>query len=312
MQYRRLGSSGLQLSVLSCGTMSFHQKCDQAEAEAILKTAYDAGVNFIDNAEGYSNGHAEEMVGRAIRKFGWRRDSFCLSSKAFWGVVKDAGPNQRGLCRKHLREACDQALARYDVEYLDLYFAWRPDPEVPVEEVVRTMNQLIDAGKVLYWGTSFWKADAIMEAVAVARRLNLVPPCVEQSSYSLLGRWWIETEFAGLYDEAGLGVTGFGALHEGWLTGKYVGLTEGARKDFDEKQQAQYARVQKLDALAKNHDMSLSHLALGWTLQNPRISTMILGTSRAQQMADNLGCLEHLEGFNDDLMKAIDATVAEA
>ena len=224
MRYRRLGKSGLQLSELSFGSwVSFHNQLDVNSAAESMRVAYDAGVNFFDNAEAYANGRSEEIMGRVLQQFGWRRDSYCVSSKVFFGAVENPGPTQRGLSRKHIFEACHQALERLRVDYLDLYFCHRPDPQTPVEETVRAMDDLIRQGKILYWGTSEWSAEQIEQAYLIAREMHLNPPTMEQPQYNMFERNRVEVEYAKLYDPAsvGLGTTIWSPLASGMLTGKY-------------------------------------------------------------------------------------------
>src|ERR1700730_15224639 len=219
MNYRRLGKSGLQVSELSLGAwVTFAQQIGEKTAEELMTIAYDAGVNFFDNAEAYANGKAEIMMGEILKRRGWRRDTFVISSKVFWGGDL---PNQEGLSRKHVIEACHAALHRLQVDYLDLYFFHRPDPDTPIEETVRAMSDLIAQGKVLYWGTSEWSAPSIMEAYGIARELRLVPPTMEQPQYNMFHRDNVEKEFAPLYDTVGLGTTTWSPLASGLLTGKY-------------------------------------------------------------------------------------------
>ena len=231
MEYRRLGKSGLKVSALSFGSwVTFSTQADVDLAADMMKVAYDAGVNFFDNAEIYAHGKSEEIMGKALKKLGWRRDSYTVSSKVMWGSVKDAKPTQQGLSRKHILEACHQAMERLQVEYLDLYFCHRPDPEVPMEEVVRSMNTLIEQGKVFYWGTSEWSAQQLMEAHSVARQYNLIPPTMEQPQYHMFHRYRFEVEYGRLYDTIGLGTTIWSPLASGLLTGKYNnGIPEDSR-----------------------------------------------------------------------------------
>ena len=229
MEYRRLGSSGLKVSELSFGAwVTFDTQMQVEEAKKCMVAAYDAGVNFFDNAEAYAKGKAETIMGEVLKRNGWRRDSFVVSSKVYGGVVLDPRPTQIKLCRKHLVEACEQALGRLQLEYLDLYFCHRPDPETPIEEVVWTMTNLITQGKILYWGTSEWSAQEIMQAYAVARQYNLIPPTMEQPQYNMFNRNRFEKEYARLYSEIGLGTTIWSPLASGLLAGRYIdGVPEG-------------------------------------------------------------------------------------
>lgn len=322
MEYRRLGKSGLQVSCLSFGAwVTFGRQVGNDVAEACMRLAYDRGVNFFDNAEAYSEGEAEIVMGEILKKLGWRRDTYLVSSKVFWGGKL---PNQTGLCRKHVIEACDAALKRLQVDYLDLYFCHRPDPNTPIEETVRAMNTLIEQGKVLYWGTSEWSAAEISEAQAVAERLNLISPTMEQPQYNLFHRERVEREYAPLYESrGGLGTTIWSPLASGLLTGKYNnGIPEESRLGRSETswlkehvlgdEMAWAAKQEKLRALggiANECGMSLSHLALGWCLRNPRVSTVILGASRVSQLEDNLNVLEKLPSLTGEVCSQIEAVV---
>src|SRR6476620_11253058 len=282
MKYRRLGKSGLQVSELSFGAwVTFAQQISEATAERLMTIAYDSGVNFFDNAEAYASGKAEIVMGRILKRRGWGRDTFLVSSKAFWGGDL---PNQEGLSRKHVIEACHAALRRLQVDYLDLYFCHRPDPETPIEETVRAMSDLIAQGKVMYWGTSVWSADEIMEAWTIARQYHLVPPTMEQPYYNLLQRNRVEVEYARLYQRIGLGTTIWSPLASGLLTGKYNnGLPKDARlglesygwlRDWVLKPE-RMEQVRKFGKLAAELGLSQSVLAIAWCLKNPNVSTVI-------------------------------------
>lgn len=319
MEYRRLGRSGLKVSEFSFGSwVTFARQVDVAPAKEILAAAYDAGVNFFDNAEGYEQGGSERVMGQAIAELGWSRDSFIVSSKVFWGGDK---PTQRGLSAKHVTDACHAALRRLRVDYLDLYFCHRPDVDTPVEETVRAMHNLITQGKVLYWGTSEWSAQAITEAHAVAARWGLTPPVMEQPQYNLFVRDKVEAEYRPIYESFGLGTTIWSPLASGLLTGKYNdGVPQDARaalkgyewlREMIEGAEGR-ARVEKVKALAKLADqagMPLHHMALLWCLQNPRVSTVILGASRLGQLQDNLKALDRKGAMTPDLMAAIEGVV---
>ncbi|MBE0553239.1 MAG: aldo/keto reductase [Rhodobacteraceae bacterium] len=319
MDYRRLGRSGLRVSEFSFGSwVTFARQVDVAPAKEILAAAYDAGVNFFDNAEGYEQGGSERVMGQAIAELGWSRDSFVVSSKVFWGGDK---PTQRGLSAKHVTDACHAALKRLRVDYLDLYFCHRPDVDTPVEETVRAMHNLITQGKVLYWGTSEWSAQAITEAHAVAARWGLTPPVMEQPQYNLFVRDKVEAEYRPIYESFGLGTTIWSPLASGLLTGKYNdGVPQDARaalkgyewlREMIEGQEGR-ARVEKVKGLAKlagQAGMPLHHMALLWCLQNPRVSTVILGASRLSQLHDNLKALDRKAAMPPDLMAAIEGVV---
>jgi len=320
MQYRRLGKSGLKVSALSFGAwVTFHQQIEDRTAIELMTTAYESGVNFFDNAEAYANGEAEQMMGRALRKLGWPRDSYAVSSKVFWGGKL---PTQRGLSKKHVRDACDAALRRLQVEYLDLYFCHRPDLETPIEETVRAMSDLVHQGKVLYWGTSEWEADQIAEAHGVARELHLVPPTMEQPQYNLFVRQKVEREFARLYETVGLGLTIWSPLASGILTGKYSG---GVPRDsrmalpdyrwLRERLESAEGREQvrktlELERVAKDLGASVAQLAIAWCLLNPHVSTVILGATRAAQLRENLGALALVPKLDASIQARIEAIVA--
>ncbi len=316
MIYRRLGRSGLKLSRLSYG--SWLTFANQLRLEAVLECmtiAYDAGVNFFDNAEVYAAGRSEQLMGEALKKAGWRRDSYCVSSKVFWGGEK---PTQRGLSRKHVTDACHDALKRLQLEYLDLYFCHRPDADTPVEETVRAMHDLIQQGKVLYWGTSEWDATQIMEAYSVARQYNLTPPTMEQPQYNMFHRERVELEYARLYAEIGLGTTIWSPLCSGILTNKYKdGIPENSRANLPgyewlhEKFRSEEGkqRIQKtasLEAIADDLNTTTTELALAWCMANPQVSTVILGASNPDQLKQNLKAIDVLEKLDESVMDQIE------
>lgn len=313
MIYRKLGKSGLQVSAFSFGSwLTFGKQVQDGTAETMMKLAYEKGVNFFDNAEAYSKGESERVMGTVLKKMGWDRTTYVLSSKVFWGGDK---PNQKGLSAKHIREACDAALQRMQVEYLDLFYCHRPDYNTPVEETVRAMNTLIQQGKILYWGTSEWPADRIMQAHMVARQNNLAGPVMEQPQYNMLVRERVENEYRDLY-EIGLGTTIWSPLMSGLLTGKYnEGMPSGTRFDIDGMgwlkervlTEKNIDTVKKLTAFAeKELDMSMTHLALAWCLKNPNVSTVILGASNPEQLESNFEALDHIEKIDDAAMEKID------
>ena len=321
MEYRRLGRSGLKVSALSFGSwVTFGPQIDTAQAEACLKAAYDAGVNFFDNAEAYAKGKSEIIMGEALKRLGWRRDSYCVSSKVCFGSVNNPEPTQRGLSRKHVVEACHQALERLQVDYLDLYFCHRPDPETPIEETVRAMHDLIAQGKVLYWGTSEWSAQEITEAYGVAREFHLTPPSMEQPEYNMLIRARFEQDYAPLFERFGMGTTIWSPLASGLLTGKYNdGVPADCRFSVDgfgwlKDRVLRGNRVEivkRLSRLADEIGISMTHLALAWCLKSPNVSTVILGASRVEQLTDNLGALEAVERLTDDVMESITRILAD-
>ena len=320
MEYRRLGTSGLKVSALSLGSwVTFGKQLDMSDAKTLLKTAYDAGINFFDNAEVYEAGESEKIMGDAIEGLGLPRDTFAVSSKVFWGGDKQM---QLGLSAKHVRDACDAALKRLKVDYLDLFFCHRPDIDTPIEETVRAMHNLIQQGKVMYWGTSEWSAQQITEAHAVARAHHLTPPTMEQPQYNLLHRDKVEAEFAPLYENFGLGTTIWSPLASGMLTGKYNdGIPGDSRlalpgyewlRDLwvSEDGQQKLEKVRQLTALAKDIGISVTHLSLAWCLKNPNVSTVILGASRLVQLKDNLKSLDAIEKLTPKVMKSIETIVA--
>ncbi len=316
MNYRRLGKSGLQVSELSFGAwVTFAQQISEKTAEELMTIAYDAGVNFFDNAEAYASGKAEIVMGKILKRRKWPRDTFLVSSKVFWGGDL---PNQEGLSRKHVFEACHAALKRLRVDYLDLYFCHRPDPNTPVEETVRAMSDLVRQGKVLYWGTSEWSAEQISEAHKIARDLNDVPPTMEQPQYNLFHREKVEKEFAPLYETVGLGTTIWSPLASGLLTGKYndgdPGNTRISLKDYEwlreqfqnDEARRRLAKVKRLAKVADDLDTTLPKLALAWCLKNPRVSTVITGASKPKQVRENMKAIEVLEKLDDEIMRRIE------
>ncbi len=320
MEYRRLGKSGLKVSEFSFGSwVTFAKQVDVTPAKEIMTAAYDAGINFFDNAEGYEQGRSELVMGQAIAELGWSRDSYIVSSKVFWGGSK---PTQRGLSAKHVTEACHAALRRLRVDYLDLYFCHRPDVDTPVEETVRAMHNLITQGKVLYWGTSEWSAASIIEAHTAAARWGLTPPVMEQPQYNLFERQKVEADYAGIYDTYGLGTTIWSPLASGILTGKYNdGIPADSRMNLpgyewlkkevgSPEGQARLVKVRALAVVAKRLGMPLHHLALLWCLANPRVSTVILGASRVAQVTDNVAALDGRAKLTPEVLAEIEAIMA--
>jgi len=317
MEYRRLGKSGLKVSEVSLGSwVTFSKQVDHAEAMALMSLAYDEGINFFDNAEGYEAGESETLMGAALKDLGWSRDSFVVSSKVFWGGSK---PTQKGLSRKHVTEACHAALKRLQVDYLDLYFCHRPDIDTPIEETVWAMHNLVTQGKILYWGTSEWNAQQLTEAWAVARDLKITAPVMEQPQYNLFTREKVENDYLPLYDLMGLGTTIWSPLASGALTGKYNdGIPEDSRFNLpgyewlkeawtSEAGQAKLEKVRLLASLAKDIGLPIHHLALLWCLNNPHVSTVILGASRKSQLADNLSALDSKARLTPDVIEKIEA-----
>jgi voltage-dependent potassium channel beta subunit len=323
MQYRRLGSSGLKLSALSFGAwVTFGTSIGRSQARELIAQAFDAGVNFFDNAEVYAQGEAERIMGDVLADLRLPRDAWCVSSKVCFGSVEHPAPTQKGLSRKHVMEACEQALRRLRVDHLDLYYCHRPDPETPIEETVRAMDALIRQGKVLYWGTSEWPAQAIREAARIARTQGLHLPTMEQPEYNLLHRDRVEVEYAPLYTDLGLGTTIWSPLASGLLTGKYNdGVPEGsrvttpgyewlARRMSTAEGAARLERVRRLVALAQELGAKPAQLAIAWCLRNPNVSSVILGASRPEQLRENLGALALVDKLDADAFKRIEAATA--
>ena len=325
MEYRRLGRSGLKVSELSFGAwVSFDNQMQVDEAQKCMIAAYDAGVNFFDNAEAYAAGKAELIMGEVLKDAGWRRDSYIVSSKVFFGSAQERKPTQRGLSRKHVVEACNQALERLQLDYLDLYYCHRPDPETPIEETVWAMTTLIQQGKVLYWGTSEWSAQEIMQAWSAARQHNLVPPSMEQPQYNMLHRERVEKEYARLYQEIGLGTTIWSPLASGLLTGKYNdGIPEDSRlnlKGYEwlrkallgENGEARLDAIRKLGSVADDLGVPMAQMGLAWCLKNPNVSTVITGASRESQVTGNMGALDVVPMLTEDVMGRIAAILDSA
>lgn len=320
MEYRKLGASGLKLSALSFGSwVTFNKQVDAGLAERMFGTCFDAGINFFDNAEGYEAGESEVVMGKALRALGRPRDSYCVSSKVFFGAARPPAPTQMGLSRKHVTEACHQALKRLQVDYLDLYFCHRADPDTPIGETVWAMHNLVTQGKVLYWGTSEWTAEEIAEAYEFASANHLTPPTMEQPQYNLLDRERFEIEYAPLYEKYGLGTTTWSPLASGALTGKYLdGVPKDSRASLpgyewlrehmveSDRGQERMQSVRKLVPVAEELGVSLSRLAIAWCLLNPNVSTVILGASRIEQLEENLGALEVLPLLDDTVRVKLD------
>ena len=318
MQYRRLGGSGLQLSALSLGAwVTFGSQIGRSTARELVATAWDHGINFFDNAEGYANGEAERVMGDVIADLRLPRDGFCVSSKVMFGSASDPRPTQKGLSRKHVTDACHAALKRLRVDCLDLYYCHRPDPETPVAETVWAMDALIRQGKVLYWGTSEWPAVLIREAHKVARTHHLHAPTMEQPQYNLLHRERVELEYAPLYAELGLGTTTFSPLASGLLTGKYnEGVPDDARLGregwlqrivFGSSDERRLERAQAFTALAAELGAPPATLAIAWCLRNPHVSSVILGASRPEQLLQNLSALEWIDRLGEADWRRLEA-----
>ncbi len=321
MEYRRLGKSGLQVSALSFGSwITFGKQIGDDVAEKLMYTAYDNGVNFFDNAEIYARGQSEIVMGKILKKTKWDRTSYVVSSKAFFGDGRQK-PNQRGLSRKHLFEACDDALRRLQVDYLDLYFCHRPDKNTPIIETVWAMNHLIQQGKVLYWGTSEWSAQEIMEAHMEAEKYRLIGPTMEQPQYNMFHRQKVEVDFNQIYKTVGLGTTIWSPLASGVLTDKYLDkFPEGTRLGMDgldwlkenNLTKDRLAKVRKLNAFAKEMNTSLAKLAIAWTVKNPNVTTAILGASKVHHLEETLTALELLPQMTEEVMTKIEGILDNA
>ena len=320
MEYRRLGNSGLQVSALSLGSwVTFKNQVDVDLAVECMAAAYDAGCNFFDNAEVYAHGQAEVIMGQALKKLAWPRDSYIVSSKVYRGAVANPKPTQRGLSRKHIVEACYQAMARLQVDYLDLYYCHRSDLETPMEETVRAMTELIQRGHILYWGTSEWSAQQIMEAHSVARQYNLIPPTMEQPQYHMFHRERVEEEYGRLYSTIGLGLTTWSPLDSGILTGKYnQGVPDNSRMSLSgyewlrnfldsEVGQQRVKKTRQLSQIATELDSTMANLALAWCLKNPNVSSVITGASRVSQVEANMKAVELLPQLTADVIGQIEA-----
>ena len=315
MQYNNLGKTGLPISRLSFGSwITFGNQIENNISERLMDIAYDQGVNFFDNAETYADGESEKVMGDILSNKSWSRDSYIVSSKVFFGAGAQV-PTQKGLHRKHIIEACNQALQRLKVDYLDLYFCHRPDKSTPIEETVWSMHQLIMQGKILYWGTSEWSAQEIMEAHMVAKQYNLIGPVMEQPQYNMLTRHKFEVEFSQVYKTVGLGTTIWSPLASGLLTGKYNdGVPKGSRLERDELSwlneiiinESNIKKVKKLGTFANELGTSLPLLAIAWCLKNPNVSTVILGATKEQQLIENLKALQVEPMLTEDVMQEIE------
>lgn len=318
MEYRRMGRSGLQLSALSFGSwVTFHKQINDSLADELMGIAYDNGVNFFDNAEVYALGQSELMMGRVLKQKNWDRTSYVVSSKVYFGWRgKENKPNQTGLSRKHIIEACHEALQRLQVDYLDLYFCHRPDRNTPVEEVVWTMNHLIQQGKILYWGTSEWTGVEIMEAHRVAQSYRLIGPSMEQPQYNLFEREKIEKDYVEIFKNVGLGTTIWSPLGAGLLTGKYNGgIPDDSRfaiKGFEWLKERwlledRLGKVNQLQELANELGVSLPALSIAWCIKNPNVTTAILGATKKEQLTENLTAIDVLPKLTEEVIAKIEA-----
>jgi voltage-dependent potassium channel beta subunit len=312
MDYRKLGRSGLKVSEISLGSwLTFGQSVDDTATEACMTAAYDAGINFFDGAEGYGRGAAESAMGRVLKKTGWARDTLILSGKVLFVGDK---PTQRGLSKKHLIEACDAALGRFGVDYLDLFFCHRPDPDTPLDEMCRTMHELILRGKILYWGTSEFSAADLLEIHTVCERYNLTPPTMEQCNYSMLVRDRVDRELVPLFQKYRLGTTIYSPLALGILTGKYLdGVPADSRigktdADWLKNQisEDKLKKVRALKAIAEDLQTSLAQMALAWTLNNPNTSTAIIGATKPEQVVENCKAIEAKAKLTPEVLDQIE------
>ncbi len=316
MLYRFLGASGIKLSALSFGAwVTFSDQIDETVATECMKAAYDAGVNFFDNAEVYAGGRAELMMGSILKKMGWKRSDLVLSTKIFWG---GSGPNDRGLSRKHILEGTDSALKRLQQDYVDLIFCHRPDQDTPIEETVRAMTHVVNQGKALYWGTSEWSREQIRAAYDIARREHLIPPTMDQPQYNMFHRERVEREYFPLYAEIGLGTTIWSPLAGGILTGKYKdGIPTDTRTTLpgyqwirqrveSEQGRQQIQKAEQLQKISEELGVSLAQMALAWCLKSPFVSTVITGASKPEQVKENMAALEVIPKLTDEVMTRIE------
>jgi voltage-dependent potassium channel beta subunit len=322
MQYRRLGRSGLKVSALSLGSwVTYHNQVDAGAAAEMMAAAFDAGVNFFDNAEVYAAGRSEEIMGAALKKLAWPRLNYVVSTKFYWGLDRkgDAINRKDTLNRKYLMQAMDGSLRRFGLDHIDLIYCHRPDPHTPVEETVRAMSDLITQGKALYWGTSEWSAADIRAAWEIAERHHLHKPVMEQPEYNLFHRKRVEEEYARLYEDCGLGLTTWSPLASGLLTGKYqAGVPDNSRGAMANMaylrdgltDAAKNAAVAKLAPIAKELGGNLAQLAIAWVAHNPRVSTVITGASKLAQLKDNLGALALIDKLTPEVIQRIDGATA--
>lgn len=322
MQYRRLGRSGLQVSELSLGSwVTYHNQVDVAAAREMLAEAFDAGINFFDNAEVYADGKSESVMGQAFKALNWPRLSYIVSTKFYWGLNQDSQPvnHKNTLNRKYLMQAIDGSLTRLGLDFIDLVYCHRPDPLTPLEETVRAMSDMITQGKALYWGTSEWSAQEIQSAWDIADRHHLHKPVMEQPQYNLFHRKRVEKEYARLYEDIGLGLTTWSPLASGLLTGKYRdGIPEGSRGTLQGMEflvngltdEAKNSALAQLENVASDLGCNLAQLAIAWAARNPRVSTVITGASKITQLRDNLGAVDIIPKLTGDVMARIDDITA--
>ena len=313
MEYRNLGNSGLKISELSFGSwVTFVNQLGQKQALECMAFAYEQGVNFFDNAEAYASGDSEVLMGKVLNKLNWTRDTYIVSSKVFWGGEL---PTQRGLSKKHIHDACNAALKRLQVDYLDLFFCHRPDPDTPISETVYAMNDLIHQGKILYWGTSEWSAEEIKESFKCAKKFNLRGPTMEQPQYNLLFRDRFEKEYKDIFKKYKIGTTIWSPLASGLLTGKYNdGIPTKSRfkvKGYewlaDTIDKIDFNKIKKINLLAKKLGIKSSQLAILWCLKNKNVSSVILGASKLSQLKENLDSIKSYDLINDEILKEINS-----
>ena len=313
MKYRHLGKAGIKLSALSLGAwVTYGGQVGEDIAEKCMRVAYDAGVNFFDNAEAYAGGNAEIVMGNVIKKLAWRREDLVISTKIFWG---GKGPNDRGLSHKHIIEGVNNALRRLQMDYVDLVFCHRPDPETPIEETVRAMDVVIKQGKAFYWGTSEWSAGEILRADGIARQYGLTPPSMEQPQYNMFHRNIFEIEYDSIFKQLGYGTTIWSPLASGVLSGKYAnGIPADSRAalpGFDWLQERQITaerieKVKQLSVIAADLGCTMSQLALAWCLKNPNVSTVITGASRPEQVVENMKAMDVEDKLSPGVMEKIE------
>jgi voltage-dependent potassium channel beta subunit len=322
MQYRRLGRAGLRVSALSLGSwVTYHNQVGTDSAVEMMAAAFDGGINFFDNAEGYAGGRSEEIMGQALKRLGWPRLNYVVSTKFFWGLDRNGeAVNRRDtLNRKYLMQAIDGSLKRFGLEHVDLVYCHRPDPHTPIEETVWAMSDMIRQGKALYWGTSEWSAGDIRAAWEIAERHHLHKPVVEQPQYHLFHRKRVEQEYARLYEDIGLGLTTWSPLASGLLTGKYRdGVPAGSRATVESytflrdglTHPARNAAVARLSEIAAEMGVTMAQMAIGWAVRNPRVSSVITGASTVDQLRSNLGALTATERLTPELLARIDEITA--
>jgi voltage-dependent potassium channel beta subunit len=315
MEYRYLGKSGVRVSALSLGSwVTFHQQVDVDKAVEMMAVAYDAGVNFFDNAEAYAKGKSEEVMGAALKKLGWRRASYLVSTKFYWGM--NDGINEKNtLNRKYLLEGIDGSLKRFGLDHVDLIYCHRPDPNTPIEETVWAMHNIINSGRAFYWGTSEWSAMEVIAAIEIADRHHLHKPVMEQPEYNLFHRERFEVEYARLFKDYGYGSTTWSPLASGLLTGKYInGIPEGSRASLKKHEglaekatnQDVLGKIKELVKVADGQGVSLGQMSIAWLLKNPNVSSVILGASRVEQLRENLKAMDVVENLTTDVMERIE------